>query len=292
MKRNMKKILGFMVFAFAMIPMVNVHALEVTDEATLRTALEAGGEITLANDIEVTSPLYANKETTINGQGNKITAADGFTNDGGNGSILAVMTDAEVILQDLTIDKAKKYGVQAYNGGIVAFNGVTITNSGFGAVLVNGGGAIIFDLTMNDNAYGIEFGKGVAVTEEPALVMAGTISGTQTEVFVLATNDNLGEVTVGNMADSEMKLAVDGKKLVLKDKDGNVVATSNEAKDGVVVKEEAVEPTPTPVPTPTPTPDTTVTENPNTGDSIMSYVVLAFLGFGALGISSKKLLSE
>lgn len=293
MKKNFKKLLGFMVFAFAMIPMINVSALEVTDEATLRKALEAGGEITLANDIEVTAPLYANKEATIDGAGHKITAADAFVNDGGNGSILAVMTDAEVLLQDLTIDKAKKYGVQAYNGGIVTFNGVTITNSGFGAVLVNGGGAIVMDLTMNDNAYGIEFGKGVAVTEEPALLMAGTINGTQKDLLVLATNDNLGTVTVGNMPDSEMKLAVDGKTLVLKDKAGQTVATSNEASGNVVVEEEEVEvPGPTPTPTPTPTPDTTVTENPDTSDSIMSYVVLAILGLGALGISSKKLLSE
>lgn len=291
MKRNMKKLIGFMVFAFAMVPMLNVHAQEVTDEASLRDALAVGEEITLTADIEVTAPLYAAANATVNGQGHKIYATSNFTNDGSNGSILAVTSDAQVLLQNITFEGARKYGVQAYDGGIVMLDGVTIKDSLYGALLLNGGGAAIFDFTMENNAYGIEFGKGASVNNEPALLMAGTIHGTQNEMLVLAENDNLGEVTVGNLDNSEMKLSVDGKKLVLKDQDGNVIATSNETQKDIVVKEEEI-PSETPEPTPEPTPDTTVTENPNTNDSVMSYVVLAILGIGALGISSKKLLSE
>ena len=38
--------------------------------------------------------------------------------------------------------------------------------------------------------------------------------------------------------------------------------------------------------------DETVTENPNTGDSIMTYVGLAIVGFGTLLISAKKLRNQ
>lgn len=293
MNKKLKKVLGFIVLAFVLVPMINVRAegikTNVGTEEELRNALVSGGDIVLTGNIEVKAPLYANVAATIDGAGFTISASDTFTNDGANGSILAVMNGAEVVLNDITINKAVKYGVQAYDGGIVSLNGVTITNSGFGAVLINGGGLIVLDLTMNDNTFGIEFGKGAFVTNEPAMLMNGTISGNQVDPIVLATNDNLGEVVVGNMPDSEMKLAVDGKKLVLKDKDGTVVATSNEANSGVVVKEEAVD-EPIPTPTPTPVPDNTPSENPNTNDNVGTYIVLAILGFSALAFSSKKVL--
>lgn len=299
MNKKWKKMIGFMVIMMAIVPMMYVCAkeavVEVASEEQLQSALANGGNIVLTNDIEITTPLYASKEIHLDGAGFTIRATDAFVNDGGNGSILAAMNGAEVILENIKFDQAKKYGVQAYDGGIVALVGVTITNSGYGAVLINGGGLVVFDLTMENNAYGIEFGKGAFVTNEPAMVMSGTIRGNQVDPFVLATNDNLGEVVVANMKDSEMKLAVDGKKLVLKNTDGTVVATSNEANSGVVVKEEEMEevvPTPTPTPDTTPSakPDTTINENPNTNDNITTYFGFAIAGVGALALSSKKVL--
>ena len=288
--KNLKKLIGMAVFAFVAVPMLNVSALEANNEETLKVALEAGGEVTLTSDVEINAPLYVKTDVVLNGGDFTISAGDAFVNDGPNGSIITVNSGANLTLNNVKINGAKKYGVQAYAGGNVVFNKTTITNSGFGAVLLNGGAATIIDLTMNANAYGIEFGQGVGVNNTPALTMNGVINGTQDELLVLAENDNLGEVIVKNEKDSAMKLATDGKKLVLKNANGDVVATSNDAKEGVTVNgdEEIVEPTPTPNPTPTPKPDEKPSENPDTFDGIATYIALAILGCGALVISSKK----
>lgn len=290
MNKKIKHYIGLILFALALIPMTNVKALNVSNEGELKAALASGGDVTLTQNIAITSPLIASIDAVIDGGGYVLSSDPAFVNDGANGSILAVLNGAEVEIKNITIDGAKKYGVQCYDGGIALFNGVTITNSSYGAVLLNGGGAGIINLHLENNHAGIEFGKGINVNNEPALMMAGKITGNQTDLLVIANNDNLGEVTVGNNEGSEMKLAIDGKKLVLKDKDNNIVATSNEAKLGVTVKEE--EATPTPTPTPTPNPDNTVTENPNTGDNVIAYAILSILGTGALLVSSKKLLKN
>lgn len=293
MNKKVKKLVSFMALALALVPMVNVNAAEtagikVGTEQELRDALLQQDEsVVLTSNIEVNAPLYVDVNKVINGEGFTISASDAFANDGANGSLLTVTQNGNVTLNNVTLDGAVKYGLQVYNGGSAVIKKATITNSGFGAILINGGTLSVTDLTMNGNTFGIEFGKGTNVTSEPSLVMDGKISGNQVDLLVLATNDNLGKVVVENTPNSEMKLAVDGKKLVLKDKDGKVVATSNEAKDEVVVEgEEVVVPTPTP----TPTPDNTPSENPNTNDGIMTYITLAILGFGALAISSKKVL--
>lgn len=290
--KNLKRLIGMAVFAIVAVPMLNVSALEANNEETLKAALEAGGEVTLTSDVEVNAPLYVSKDVVLNGGDFTISAGTSFVNDGPNGSIIAVNNNATLTLNNVKLNGAKKYGVQAYAGGNVVFNKATITNSGFGAVLLNGGAATIIDLTMNANAYGIEFGQGVGVNNTPSLTMNGVINGSQDELLVLAENDNLGEVIVKNEEGSTMKLATDGKTLVLKDANGDVVATSNEAKDGVTVNgdETIVEPTPTPTPNPTPTPkpDEKPSENPETFDGIATYIALAILGFGALVISSKK----
>ncbi|MEI3508627.1 MAG: hypothetical protein V8R01_05970 [Bacilli bacterium] len=45
--------------------------------------------------------------------------------------------------------------------------------------MINGGTVTVKDLTLEDNKAGIEFGKGLNVTGEPALVMDGTIDTTK-----------------------------------------------------------------------------------------------------------------
>lgn len=284
-----RKFIGMAVFALVAVPVLHVNALEANDEATLKDALVAGGEVTLTDNIEVTSPLSVSKDITLNGGGFTISASETFVNEGSNGSIIAVIAPATATLKNVTISGAKKYGVQAYNGGKVILDGVTIEKSGFGALLVNGGSATILDLTMNNNAYGIEFGQGVNVDKTPSLTMNGSIKGSQNEMLVLAANDNLGEVIVKNEETSTMKLTTDGKKLILVDNAGKTISSSNEAKDGVKVDGDIkVEPTPTPTPTATPKPDEKPGENPDTFDGIGTYIALAILGCGALLISSKK----
>lgn len=93
------------------------------------------------------------------------------------------------------------------------------------------------------------------------------------------------------LAGSNVKLEVTAKdgykldKLVVKTVTGKNVLVKNNSfvmpDDDVLVEATFIEKV-----------DATVTENPNTGDSIMTYVTLAIVGFGTLLISAKKLRSE
>lgn len=66
--KYMKKIIIVGLFVLGMIlPNIDVKAVDVSNEEELRAAIEQGGDITLAQNIEVTQPLVIDKDVNIDG---------------------------------------------------------------------------------------------------------------------------------------------------------------------------------------------------------------------------------
>ena len=90
-----------------------------------------GGEVTLKEDVVLTSPLVVNSEMTINLNGKTISGAI----EKGNGAVVNISEGASVILNGGTIKNTTKNGDAAINNeGTLVLNGVTIV----GAPLADG----------------------------------------------------------------------------------------------------------------------------------------------------------
>lgn len=306
MKKAFKMFCGLFMFVALIVPFngVKAAAVEVTDEASLRAALETGGDIVLANDIKISKPIEVFKDASITSkEGNTFTIdGDGMTRDGnGNGSILA--SHAKLTLSNVNVARANKYGVQAYNTGSVVLDGVTISECKFGAILINGGTVTIKDLTMENNAYGIEFGIGSNVTEIPTLVMDGTLNATSQVDPLYADTAQINEkagIAVENTLNTTQTIDLDetAGTLVIKDNAGSVLYSSNKLAEGTTVDVTTEEPentdeTEKPTTTEDPKKENESTENienPKTNDSIL-LVVGALVASAAVAVIAKRKLS-
>lgn len=244
--KNTVKILVFAVLVLAVLLIVpsisNAANLEAGDESTFLSQINAATAddvIVLTNDITVTGPIVINtgKTITIDGQSQySLIGDDSWTSTSGNQTMLtAENAGNNIILRNITLSNGPKYGVQAYNGGTATLENVTIEDFDYGAILVNGGTLTVKSLNLGLNGdpakgyNGIELSKGTYTTEDPVLVMDGTITAEQAENVVrLATNDNLTTYTVENGQDAVNKIAVVDNKVVITDEDNNVIYTSNE----------------------------------------------------------------
>lgn len=317
MKKILRNVLVVVtLMAFLLVPCMSVRAAEVEVPEELPEAIEVSTEeelvaalahdeltvVKLTQDISLTAPLYVNSEVLLDGAGFTLDGTN-IVADGSNKSIITASgKDAgDLLLQNIKLVNAPKYGVQAYDGGSVILDGVTIQECKFGAVLINGGNVAVMDLTMVKNGNfedgktgnGIELAKGDAVAEgnDPYLIMAGTLTtqDQDTVLWIAEDNPKLENILYGTAEDSPYKLAVEGDALVLKDADGNVVATSNAVLSNLNT-ENPLEPTDPDTPVdPTPEEPTTPEENPNTSDGLILFVVLAIVGLGLCAVSLKKL---
>lgn len=180
-----------------------------------------------------------------------------------------------------------KYGVQSYNGGHVILHGVTISNCGYGGVLVNAGTIEIKNLTLNRNGSksnnGIELAKGYSVDtgeNEPTIIMNGKLNSTETEnVIYIAINDTLSTFAVENTETSENKLFINGSRVVVTDKTGNVLYVSNESKVEMS-GEQYVEPEPEPEPD--------LDDTPKTGTNASMALAILTIFISAIGIAILK----
>ena len=216
----------------------------VDNETDLRNAIKDasnGDVIELSKDIKLTSPIEISEKTiTINGNGNTISKEDSnWSPNGSNGSLITSGIEAKLTLSNVILKNSQKYGVQAYNGGYVILDGVTITNCGYGAILVNAGTVEFRDLTLQKNGTpnnnGIEIAKGDAVAEanSPVVIMNGKISSTEKDnvIYVADNNPNLKNFEVKNTDDTINKIFVDDGKVVLTDSNNKVLYTSNKIKN-------------------------------------------------------------
>ena len=212
----------------------------VNSEADLKSAIQnatAGDTITLSTDIYLTSPIeITDKNFTINGNGHTISKSDsGWNNSGPNGTLITAGKGAKITLRNLSLKNSAKYGVQAYNGGYVILDGVTISNCAFGGVLANAGTVEVINLNLGKNGTGanngIEIAQGESLEEvdsAPKLVMNGKLTSSEKEnVVYLATNDNLKNFEVENTDSTEYKVLTSGNQVVIADENNNVLFTSN-----------------------------------------------------------------
>ena len=238
--KNTIKIMLFITFillALLCIPSIsNAASTEnATDESTLRSAIENvddGGTVEIQNNITVTGPIVIQKELTIDGNGYTIAGSTEWTSTSGNQTMFTAQFAAgKLTLKDIDLNNGPKYGVQAYDGGTIILNNVSITGFRYGGVLVNGGNVEVIDLHLGYNGTGtnngIEIDKGAAATNNPTLTMNGTLTSDSTENVVRpAGNGHLTEFTITNTENTTNKVVIAGDKVVLTDENNTVISES------------------------------------------------------------------
>ena len=313
---KMKYIVSFCAVGLcALLPMVHADAKEVkvSDGTALQNAIanaENGDVITLEQSITLNGKveLANGVEVTIDGANHTITgnrAATGSVTDNIT-LITASLNGSKINLKNVTLKDSPKYGVQAYNGGYVSLQNVTIENCKYGAVLVNGGTVEVISLNLGYNGEnannGIELSKSKNIASspnEPTIVMNGTLTSTETENvirFAEDENDATTEVIVENTESTTDKVLLNDNKVVVTDNAGEIKYESNEATDITVDGDEYVEPTePTTPTTPeeTPSTDNTTEEvaNPETSDSVL-FIVAGMIISAAAGTFALKQLKN
>lgn len=236
----MKKITNLIIILFLILAILLIlpticKAATATDEETLNNAIqsvESGGTIEIQNNITVTKPITVTKELTIDGNGYTLAGSTEWTSTSGNQTMFtASSSNAKLILKDVDLNNGPKYGVQSYDGSTVILDNVSITGFRYGGVLVNGGNVEIKDLHLGYNGTnennGIEIDKGASVTNNPTLIMNGTLTSDSTENVVRpATNGNLTEFTITNTENTVNKVVIASDKVVLTDENDNVISES------------------------------------------------------------------
>lgn len=303
MKKSLKRILGFCALAFAIVPMVNVSALETETVSTAEAFVKAAEDptvktIILNNDIETTHKVNVTSDKVIDGQGHKITYVGTFK--GGSNDNTVWGSDA-----------AKPYDggvyvIQAYNANVTVKN-ITLTGGNVGLSANGANLTLEGTIDVSGNGYGgIELTKGQAPDlSVPSLTMNNVTLVNDSESATVPTlyTDALTteEVTGMNIEYNGVKAAVSYDKeagkpaqvLLFLDETKAPTGEKYTALDAADFQPAPVVPEePTPTPTPTPAPDTTVSENPNTFDGITTYVAMAVMGLFAVVFSSKKVYNK
>ena len=243
--KTLKRIILFLAITFAVLFLnanySNAATTTVSSEDDLINAIndaQEGDIIQLTTSIELTKPLeITDRKITIDGNGNTVTYnKEDWTTTSANETLITVGgTNAKVTLTNMTLKDSPKYGAQAYNGGYLVLNGVTVTNCKYGGVMANGGTIEVVDLVLNRNGEkgnnGIEIAKGSGVDDDniPTLIMNGKLSSTEKDnVIYLAENDELLDFELQNTEDTVYKVLASGNKVIVTDENNNIVFTSNE----------------------------------------------------------------
>lgn len=235
MKSKVKfAVLFILVIAVLLIvPNISNAATTAKDEESLNSAIqsvEEGGTVELQGNITVTKPIAIQKELIIDGNGYTVSGSTEWTSTSGNQSMFTAQSTAgKLTLKDIDLNNGPKYGVQSYDGASVILNNVSITNFRYGGVLVNGGYVEVIDLHLGYNGTGanngIEIDKGAYATNNPTLVMNGTLtSDTAENVVRVAENGNLTSFIISNTESTTNKIFLAGDSLVLTDENNNIVS--------------------------------------------------------------------
>ena len=234
--KNTKKLIVFLIAIFALMlisPNLSQAATPITDESSLLSAIssaDSGATITLQNNITVTAPIVIQKELTINGNGYTVTGSSDWTSTSGNQTMFtAQFSQGKLTLKNINLQNGPKYGVQSYDGATVILDNVSITGFRYGGVLANGGTIEVRDLHLGYNGTGanngIEIDKGAAATNNPTLVMNGTLkSDTNENVVRIAENGSLTEFTITNTPNTTNKVVLTEDSAVLTDANDNVIS--------------------------------------------------------------------
>ncbi len=236
MNKTIKRLILFVTAIFAIgliIPNFSKAVTPVTDESSLLSAISSvsdGETITLQNNITVKAPIVIQKELTIDGNGYTVTGSSDWTSTSGNQTMFTAQLSAgKLTLKNINLQNGPKYGVQSYDGATVILNNVSITGFKYGGVLANGGNVEVIDLHLGYNGTGanngIEIAKGASATNNPTLTMNGVLTSDTTENVVrVAENDSLTEFKITNTENTTNKVSLTGEKIVLTDKNNNIIA--------------------------------------------------------------------
>ena len=235
MNKTIKFILFFIITAiFAiMLPNYSKAATTAHDEESLNSVIssaDSGATITLQNDITVTKPIVIAKELTIDGNGHNVVGSKDWTSTSGNQTMFtAQFSAAKLTLKNIQLKNGPKYGVQSYDGATVILDNVSISGFKYGGVLANGGNVEVKRLHLGKNGTGanngIEIDKGASATNNPTLVMNGVLTTESNENVVRpAENGHLTDFTITNTPDTTNKVVLSGNKVVLTDKNNNVIS--------------------------------------------------------------------
>lgn len=318
----MKKISLFVTIfvAFFAFGVMNVDAKEiaVTDEATFKDALDSsvtGDVIVLEDNITISSktnaPGVTGKEITIDGKNFTITGwRDEQGSTSGDQTIITAGSNGKIHLKNVTLTNSQKYGVQAYNGGYVSLDGVTINNCRYGGILLNAGTIEVISLNLGFNGQnpdgqggilnnGIEVSTSVKLEDPnaiPSIIMNGTINSTEKDnviYFASDVNDNTTGFIVKNTENTTDKILVNGKTAVITDATNEVKYESNELKEGTDFEGEEYTPNievTDPVETPEEvTEEVSNEENPETSDGILLFLGLTIVGFTGAALAYRRL---
>ena len=235
MKNTIKLLVFFIAILtiYLIIPNISNAATPIIDEESLNNAVssaDVGATITLDGNITVSKPIVIAKELTIDGNGHTVTGSSSWTSTSGNQTMFtAQFSDAKLTLRNINLVNGPKYGVQSYDGATVILENVSITGFKYGAVLVNGGKLEVKALHLGYNGTGanngIEIDKGASATNNPTLIMNGTLtSDTNENVVRAAENGHLTEFTVTNTSNTTNKVVIAGDRVVLTDAANNVIS--------------------------------------------------------------------
>ena len=235
MNKTIKFILFFIITAiFAiMLPNYSKAATTAHDEESLNSVIssaDSGVTITLQNNITVTKPIVIAKELTIDGNGHNVVGSNDWTSTSGNQTMFtAQFSSAKLTLKNIQLKNGPKYGVQSYDGATVVLDNVSISGFKYGGVLANGGNVEVKRLHLGKNGTGanngIEIDKGASATNNPTLVMNGVLTTESNENVVRpAENGHLTDFTITNTPDTTNKVVLSGNKVVLTDKNNNVIS--------------------------------------------------------------------
>ncbi len=300
----MKKILFLIVAAIVVVAIPNVKAADNCDNISnfegLKTALNNScSTITLSESasIDVTEAIEIGYKVTIVGNGSTIK----WTGDTSsqlqpqvNATIITSKNGGDVTISNVTIKDSRKYGLQAHNGGKLTIDNVRIENCKYGAVLVNGGDVTVKSLIMKDNGEkdggnGIEIGQASADYATPKLTLDGTVTvegESQTSYVTIAENDKyFTSFEVENTPSSDYKLEIKDNKVIIVNQEGKIIAESNKAPETItdIKGTEYVEPV---INTTEEVKDNT--KNPNTSDSIYSWISIIAVSIIGLTYTIKK----
>lgn len=194
----MKKFLQFCIFAFMVIPLIDIHAassVTVHNQEELKNAINDANvnSIILGNDIETTEKINILRPLSIDGNNHTMKYVGTFgTNGNSNNTVWGGIYLLQVYKTEVTIKDIKLTGGNAallVNGGKVTVDGVLdVSGNGFG---------------------GIELGQGEAVQSTAHLIL--TQNGK-----ILNTTEDANKPTLWVPEDSTSAiLEVNGKRLTL-----------------------------------------------------------------------------
>lgn len=246
--KNVKKIISLLMISliiFILSPnFSNAESTQVGNEDDLVSTIKdakSGDVISLSANIELTKPIeIVDKNIAINGNGHTISRnANNWTPNDNNATLITAGDKTTLNLVNLKLINSQKYGVQAYNGGYVILDNVTISNCAYGGVLVNAGTVEVKNLILEKNGgkgynNGIEIAKGqsIAADKKPVLKMNGTLYSTETDqVIYVDINDPVSGFEIINAENSPNKVLLNGNKLVVTDKNNEILYESNEIED-------------------------------------------------------------